>query len=305
MRATTLKTALLSNALFSVLSVLIFIIFSPSVAELMGIGQPVIYQILGVGLLGFAGVVAWTGTREPIDTLLAALISIADFAWVVGTLILITVALGALQPAGIGVLLAIAAIVLFFGVRQLQGIGKVYAVSGKPRTHMLCVAVDTPASPDEIWSVIADLASINQYSPNITTVTLKNKAEPGIDAVRQCTDVNGKSWSEYCRRYDEQAREVEFEFLADEPDFPYPFKTMLGGWEVEPSEAGSTVNIWFEVTPKYGIAHPIILALMTRNLARDFGDIVARMTLAAEGEAVPVQISPTHQGIRSTLAPCH
>ena len=63
MQATTLRTALLSNAFFSTLSGLTFIIFSPSVAQLIGIDVPVIYQIIGVGLLGFAAFVAWTCPR--------------------------------------------------------------------------------------------------------------------------------------------------------------------------------------------------------------------------------------------------
>ena len=305
MQATTLRTALLSNALFSTLSGLTFIIFSQSVAQLIGIDVPVIYQVIGVGLLGFAAFVAWTGTRERIDTFLAALISIADFAWVAGTLLLILLAFGALQPAGILTLLAIAGVVLFFALRQLQGISRVYAVYGKPRTHTLCVTVDTPASPDEIWPIIADLPSIRLYSPNLAEVILRDDAEPGVDAVRQCTDVNGRTWGEHCKRYDEKARQVEFEFLADEPSFPYPFKTMLGGWDVEPNGTGSTVNIWFEVTPKYGIAHPIILAVMARNLADGFGDVVARMTAAARGETVQKRISHMQYGIKSVLAACH
>lgn len=305
MQATTLRTALLSNALFSTLSGLAFIIFSRSIAELIGIDIPVIYQIIGVGLLGFASFVAWTGTRERIDTFLSALISIADFAWVAGTLVLILLTFGALQPAGILTRLAIAGVVLFFGLRQLQGISSLYAVSGKPRTHSLCVTVDTPASPDEIWPIIADLPSIRLYSLNLTEVILRDDADPGVDAVRQCTDVNGKTWGEHCKRYDEQARQVEFEFLADEPGFPYPFNTMLGGWNVEPNGAGSKVNIWFEVTPKYGIAHPIILAVMARNLADGFGDVVARMTAAAHGETVSPQVDLTQYGVKSLLAVCY
>lgn len=302
---TTLRTALLSNALFSTLSGLVFIIFSRSVADLIGIGEPIIYQVVGVGLLGFASFVGWIGTRKQIDTFLAALISIADFLWVVGTLGLIMLVFGALQPAGIFTLLLIAAIVLFFGLRQLQGIGSVYATSGKPHTHMLCVAVDTPASPTEIWPIIADLQSIRLYSPNLTEVILRHDAEPGVDVVRQCTDVNGKTWGEYCRRYDHQARRIEFEFLADEPGFPYPFKKMLGGWEVEPNGTGSTINIWFEVTPKYGIAHSIILTLMARNLASSFGAVVARMTAAARGEGVVNRVSQAQYRIKSMLVTCH
>ena len=180
-----------------------------------------------------------------------------------------------------------------------------YAVPRKPRKHDLCVTVDTPASPDEIWPIIADLPSIRLYSPNLTEVILRDGAKPGVDAVRQCTDVRGRIWGEHCKRYDEEARQVEFEFLAYEPGFPYPFKTMLGGWDVEPNGTGSTVNIWFEVTPKYGIAHPIILAVMARNLADGFGDVVARMTAAARGETIQKRISHMQYGIKNVLVACH
>jgi hypothetical protein len=304
MQATTLRTALLSNALFSTLSGLTCIVFSSSVAALIGLGAPIIYQIIGVGLVGFACFVAWTGTRQPINAFLAALISMADFLWVLGTLLLLVLAAGALNPAGIASLIAIAAIVLFFGIRQLQGIGELYALPGKPATHKLCVAVDTPEPADKMWAVIADLGSIDAYSPNLTRVILRDDAEPGVDAVRQCTDVNGKTWGEHCTRYDPDARSVAFQFLADEPGFPYPFKTIVGGWDVVPKADGSTVTIWFEVTPKYKLLHPVILALMSRNIARSFGEVVARMTAAARGEEVPTHISLEQHGIRSVLLAC-
>ncbi len=286
MQATPLRTALLSNALFSTLSGLTFIIFSSSVAELLGIGAPIIYQVIGVGLVAFACVVAWVGTQKPINAFLAALISLADFLWVGGTLLLLGLAAGVLHPAGIASLIAIAAIVLFFGIRQLQGVGELYALPGKPMTHKLCVVVDTPAPADAMWAVIADLGNIQAYSPNLTRVILRDNARPGVDVVRQCTDVNGKTWGEHCTRYDPNARSIAFQFLADEPGFPYPFKTIVGGWDVVPSADGSTVTIWFEVTPKNRFLHPLILAMMSRNLARSFDEVVARMTAAARGEAV-------------------
>lgn len=142
-------------------------------------------KTLRTALLGFAGFVGWTGRGKRIDTFLAALISIADFAGVAGTLVLILLAFGALRPAGILMVTAIAAVVLFFGLWQLQGIGRLYAVSGKPCTHALRATFDTPALPSEIWPVIADLPSIHRYSPNLTQVVLRYGAEPGVDAVRQ------------------------------------------------------------------------------------------------------------------------
>ena len=305
MKATTLRMALLSNAVFSALSGLAFLTLSRSIADIIGGGAPILYQVIGGGLLAFAGFVGWTGTRQSINTFFAALISLADLVWVIGTLVLIAVGFGALQTGGMVLLVVIAVIVLFFALRQLQGVNQVYAVTDKPGTYALCVSVDTPVSPDDIWPIIADLPSINRYSPNLKEVILRDNAAPGVDAIRQCTDSNGNTWGEHCKRYDEEARRVEFEFLADEPGFPYPFETMLGGWEVEPNGAGATVNIWFEVTPKYGPAQPIILVLMARNLAESFGEVVAHMTAAARGEAVVKQVSPKQYGIRSVLATCH
>jgi hypothetical protein len=304
MQATTLRNALLSNALFSVLSGATFIGFSRPVAALIGLGEPTWYQIIGFGLLVFASFVAWVGLQKPIHTLLAALISIADFLWVAGTIVLVVLTLGTLQAIGILILLGIAAIVLFFGLRQLHGIGLIYAVANKPNTHRLCVTVDTPAAADKIWAIIADLSSIRLYSPNLARVILRDDAKSGIGAVRQCTDTNGKTWGEHCKVYDDQARQMAFAFLSDEPDFPYPFKTMLGGWEVKQNGAGATVNIWFEVTPKNRLTHPIILAFMANSLANGFGEIVARMTAAARGDAVPAKVSLGQQGIKSTLAAC-
>ncbi|NDJ62966.1 MAG: SRPBCC family protein [Chloroflexi bacterium] len=299
-----LKTALLANAAFSSLSGLALVGFSPSIVDVIGTGTPTLYQIIGLGLLGFAGLVAWTATRQPINPFVAALISGADFLWVLGTFLLIVLASSALQPAGIVTLIVVAGIVLFFGLRQLQGINRMYAVPGTPNTHKLCVAVETPEAADTLWPLIADLASIQTYSPNLTQVILRDDAQPGVDAVRQCTDVNGKTWGEHCQLYDPQARKVEFAFLADEPGFPYPFKTMVGGWEVVPNGNGSIVNIWFEVTPKYGLAHPIILAVMAKDLARSFAEVVARMAAAGRGETVPVAVKLADRGITGQLAAC-
>lgn len=300
----TLKTALLSNAIFSTLSGVTMLFLSSSVAGLIGIGAPVFYQIIGVGLLGFAGYVAWTATRDSINAYKALEISLMDFLWVLGTMLLIPFVLPSPTSVGLFFLIGVATVVGSFGFYQLKGIGEMYAVPGKPATHRLCVAVDTPESADKIWAIIADLTTIKDYSPNLTQVILRENAEPGVDTVRQCTDTKGKIWAEHCVRYDHEARILDMAFLADEPGFPYPFQTMQGGWEVTPNENGSTVNIWFEVTPKHRWAHSVILALTTRDLARSFGDTVARMAATARGETVSVKATPPQNGISSKLIPC-
>lgn len=131
MQLSILKSALLSNAIFSAASGTVLLIFGQSIADLIGVGDPLLYQLVGIGLIGFASVVGWTGTRTPIKPSWAILISVADGLWVVGTVLLIFFAFGVLKPMGIVVLSAVAGMVAYFGVRQFQGIRQIYA-AGKP-----------------------------------------------------------------------------------------------------------------------------------------------------------------------------
>lgn len=230
------------------------------------------------------------------------LISIADFLWVMGSVVLMAVT--DITTGGMILLSGIAIVVGIFGLMQIRGIGQMYSAPSKPDTHRLCVAIDTPESADKMWAMIADLPKIQAYSPNLTQVILRDDAQPGVDAVRQCTNVRGETWGEHCKLFDEQQRQVAYEFLADESGFPYPFATMWGGWDVVERDNGSTVNIWFEVTAKNRLLHPFILAVMTRDLAQGFGEVVARMVAEAQGKAIPAKPSLSHYRMHSQLAAC-
>ncbi len=304
MQGNTLRNALLANATFSALSGLALVLFSSDAAGLLGIGSPIVYQVLGLGLLGFAGVVIWTATRRPINTFVAMLISLADLLWVAGTIVVILVAYSALKTTGIVAMLGVAAFVLFFGLRQLVGIGRVYAAPQKQGVHRLCVAIETPETADRMWRCIADLASIKRYSPALTHVILRDNAESGINAVRQCTNAKGETWAEHCIAHDDLTRAIEMRFLADESGFPYPFKTMVGGWDVVSTDVGSTVRVWFEVTARHRFLQPLILAVMSKDLAKSFGETVARMVIDARGEAIPTTVNPAQHGISYRLANC-
>ncbi len=121
MQSTVLKSALLSNAVFSVVSGMVLMIFGAAIADLIGIGAPWVYQIVGAGLVGFAGVVGWTA-RTPINPQWATWISVADGAWVVGTVLLVIVAGGVLKPLGVMALLMVAGVVGGFAVWQMRGV---------------------------------------------------------------------------------------------------------------------------------------------------------------------------------------
>jgi Polyketide cyclase / dehydrase and lipid transport len=300
-----LKRALLTNAGFSAVCGGAFAVLSVQVAGFVGVGDPLIYRVIGAGLLLFAACVMWLATRNPINAFYAALISSADLLWVAGTAVFIVLARLHLQvPGGVGLML-VAAAVLLFALLQLKGIARMYAAPERPGHSRLCVAVSTPVSADSMWARIADLGGIRRYSPTLVKVMLRNGARPGLNAVRQCTDQAGKTWAEHCTRFDDAARTVEMRFLADERAFPYPFRTMRGGWAVDAQSSGSTVRIWFEVMPKHVVLHPFLLALMSKDLARSFGDTVARMVIDAQGEVVPpVGVDPAEHGVTYRLKVC-
>lgn len=285
-----LKRALLTNAGFSALCGGAFAVLSAQVAAFVGLGDPILYRVIGAGLLLFAALVGWVATRNPISGFYAALISSADLLWVAGTAVFIVLAYQHLSIPGLIAVLAVAGVVLLFALLQLQGIVQMHAAPGRPGHSRLWVAVTTPVSADSMWARIADLGSIKRYSPTLVKVMLRDGARPGLNAVRQCTDQAGKTWAEHCTRFDTAARTVEMRFLVDEKAFPYPFGAMSGGWTVDAQPSGSTVRIWFEVTPKHAALHPFILAVMSRDLARSFGDTVARMVIDAQGGVVPSRL---------------
>lgn len=304
MNQTTLKRALLANALFSTVCGLGMIAMNSQVAALIGIGAPGVYLVIGAGLLLFAGFVFWTAMRNPINAFLAALISLADLLWVLGTAGVIVLAFGSLQTTGILALLAVAAVVLFFALRQLSGIEQMFAAPGKSQSSRLCVSVATQASADSMWQRIADLGGIGRYSPSLAKVILRNNADAAVNAVRQCTDRAGKTWAEHCTRLDADKRIANMTFLAAEAGFPYPFNTMTGGWAVVEQPSGSDIKIWFEVTPKHRLLHPFILAMMSKDLARSFADIVTRMVIDAQALPAPEKVTPSQHNVAYELASC-
>lgn len=119
---TSLKTALLFNALCSTILGAI-LLFSPSaVAALMGDFNPLILMVLGAGLLLFAADVAWVATRKPISPLLAKLITTADAAWVLASPVAMIVAAPWLSFWGHILILDVALLVAFCALCQWRGL---------------------------------------------------------------------------------------------------------------------------------------------------------------------------------------
>jgi hypothetical protein len=120
-----LRISLLGNAVFSVFSGLTFVLAADAVAGFIGLDRAVDVRAVGVGLLGFAGFVAFVATRPQIDLGAAISIVIGDLSWVVGTVPLVMADI--LSQNGVFAALAIADVVLTFAGLQYYGVRRIRA----------------------------------------------------------------------------------------------------------------------------------------------------------------------------------
>ena len=101
-RATVLRklsATLYANASFSTLTGVVAVVAADSLADSFGVTRPWVFVVLGVGLLGFAAVVALATTwaRRSADphrrlSSVALGVSLADAAWVFATLVVLPLA---------------------------------------------------------------------------------------------------------------------------------------------------------------------------------------------------------------------
>ena len=122
------RWALLCNVMFSLCCATVMIAGSQVVAAtLVGTGSPDedvgftavdVVRFIGVGLVLFAGIVACVATRPQPIRWQVRTISIADFAWVAASAVLVLGLPDLLVPNGRALVLTVALIVLGFGIWQ-------------------------------------------------------------------------------------------------------------------------------------------------------------------------------------------
>lgn len=298
------RRALRLNAGFSFISGSLLCLMTQTTAEFIGIGPVWFYGLTGVGLLLFATYLVWFSGREQIDPLSVLQISLADFLWVAGTIVVFAVFWQQLSLAAIVVLTVIAGAVLYFALSQLQGITEMFVeprVADQVPSYRLCMDIAAPIDARKLWTVVSDLSSIAQYAPKL----VRSELRASVDAetvVRECEDLSGNQWAEQLVDYDEEQRSFTVRFLCDEPGFPYPFSAAEGGWQVREQGSSSMVSIWFAASPKQPWTAPFILALMSSQASKDFSRIVANMVASTEPEN-SIENSPSRRLV-ARLVPC-
>lgn len=281
-----LRASLLCNAAFSACTGAAMAALPRLVAAHTGLDTPVALRLLGLGLLAFAGGVAWTGTRGRLTALPAVVISFADLLWVVGSAALVLAAPPFIGAGGAESVLLVAAVVLGFGVTQLLGVRRLLRETAPDLgTWRHCLSVDVDAPPDAMWRVVSDLGAISRFVPALVHSELVGDVQPAQGSVRACSDHSGRRWEEVCTDFEPRARRLSLRFRTEADDFPYPMREMHGGWEVAPHGEGSRVTVWWSVTPTTAHLPWLLVAVMGQRLDVDFPPVIERMAAHALGRS--------------------
>jgi len=295
-----LRFALATNAVFSLLSGLLMSFRPVVVGEWLGIDAPIILRIIGIGLVVFATELIYQTTRLRVATWRALLASAADFSWVIGSIVMLLAMPQLFSPFGNIMVLVVAGAVFVFGAWQLWAAGRAHRF-GERGEYRHCIIVETNASADNLWRVIGDIGDIKSYMPSLMHSVILDGKAPGVGTVRACEDRSGNHWSEECTAFN-PGRSFAVRFLSEAPNFPFPVKTMRGGWEVTPSHAGSQVMVWWELSPKIRLLAPVIVPLLAFQADRDFPKIIKRMTAVALEMDSEGQM-PSKAGVYTRLLP--
>lgn len=295
-----LRLALVANACFSLVSSMLMFFRSEQVGGWLGLNSQLILQCLGLGLTVFAAELMFEATRPRVVTWRALVASAADFAWVIGSTVLLLSLPGLFSPSGNLLVIAVAGTVFGFGVWQIWAIGRAHK-TGENGQYRHCIIVETDVPSPAMWRVIGDVANIKDYMPSLKSSCVLEGRMPSVGAVRACEDHTGKKWSEEITDFS-PGDSFAVRFMSEAPNFPFPVKMMRGGWTVAASTTGSRVMVWWELTPKNELFAPILLPILAFQADRDFPKIIHRMAKHAMAKYGEVQIQ-ARTNIMSRLLP--
>ena len=120
-----LKRTLLVNGIATAMTGLLALVGAPWLPAVLGPASPLLLAVIGIGLLGFAGVLLVQARRPRIERSVAWAIAVMDIAWVLGSLAVVEV--GVLTTLGNLIVAAVAAVVLVFAILEVRGIAALAA----------------------------------------------------------------------------------------------------------------------------------------------------------------------------------
>ncbi len=119
-----LRNVLRANAIFSTVSGFFVVVFAKSIAQLIGLENPLLLVGLGIGLLPFAFFVYKVATMPTVNTKLVWVVIELDSLWVVGSVLLLLSNIVPFTTTGKWIIALLAEMVAIFAIFQVVGLRK-------------------------------------------------------------------------------------------------------------------------------------------------------------------------------------
>jgi len=115
-----LRNVLWINAIFSLINGLALTVFPTIIAHWMGIAFPDILRYIGIALLLFAGSVGFSASKKVLSKKEIQFIIYQDWAWVIGSMIILAFQLFDLQHLAYWLIADVAIVVAIFAFLQTK-----------------------------------------------------------------------------------------------------------------------------------------------------------------------------------------
>jgi hypothetical protein len=256
------------NALFSASSGVVLGVGAPLFSETIGL-QTWILVTIGVGLVGFAGLLLWLLADGDRLARGAPFVILADVAWVLAAVVVLAGIPSLLAPAGqvglaaVNVVVAVLATAQTVGLRR-RGPGPTTAASP---VHLQVERI-VPAPPEQVWAAISDAGDYGRFAPGIAHTAIVSGEQEGM--VRVCRDDQGGEWAETCTLWEDGHR---YRMTVDVSSYPAYYRWLLHEfaqtWTVEPAPNGTRLRLAFDGAVKLGILGRAAVRMLGRQRRLD------------------------------------
>jgi len=268
---TAARTFLKMNGVFSLLTAFPLLLAAGTVAPIL-FANPVDWATwglrgLGVGLVGFAGLVYALSTYKFVSRAMVNEIVVLDVLWVIGTIVLIAFFGHVLTSGGTVVVAAVAVAVAFFAVSQFVSAARIEKPMPVAKVEMrdgklhATVKRTVRAPTGTVWEVMTDHPAYADVADNTSKVEVLSG--DGLGMKRRCFGPKGENWQETCDLY-EPGHAYGFRVHTEADDYPYPFAELSGRWSVDEHPAGSEFDIEIVAVVKGNALSRWLFATMAR-----------------------------------------
>ncbi|SIT02031.1 Polyketide cyclase / dehydrase and lipid transport [Roseivivax lentus] len=238
------------NSLFSVLTAAPLLLAAGMVAPLL-FAVPVDWAAmalrgLGIGLLGFAGLVYALSRYRFVSRAMVHEIVFLDVLWIIGSVVLIAAFGQVLTATGVAIVAAVALVVAFFAISQFLSAARIERPVPVARVEMrdgtlhAIVKRRVRAPVATVWDVMTDHPGYADVADNLSKVEVLSG--DGLGMTRRCHGPKGESWTETCDLF-EPGQAYGFRVHTEAADYPYPFADLSGRWRVEDHPEGAAFEI--------------------------------------------------------------